>query len=84
MLMATACEASAKTNDDCGDRVARMRDALATTWEHADAPDGVATWVGPLYRDFQKSTDPKARAKLLDDGVARTIDGCYGLADVPP
>jgi hypothetical protein len=81
MLLALACEAGAKANDDCSDRVARMREGLATSWDRAEAPDGVADWVPAVYRDFRRASDPVARAKLLDDAVGRTIDGCYGLAD---
>lgn len=58
-----------------------MREVLATGWDREEAPDGLASWVGPLYREFRQSSDAKVRAKLLDDGVGRTINGCYGLAD---
>jgi len=58
-----------------------MRDVLGTTWERADASSDVAAWVPALYRNFRESDDPTRRAALLDEGVARTIKGCYGLSD---
>lgn len=58
-----------------------MREALGSAYHEPGAPTNVAAWVPALYRDFRSSSDMARRAALLDAGVTRTIDGCYGLAD---
>ncbi len=58
-----------------------MRKVLGQRYDDAQAPEDVAAWAKALYRDFRASPDINKRAALLDAGVARTIDGCYGLAD---
>lgn len=82
LLLVTACAPEPEPDDPrCDERVDRLRSELRSAYDATDAPPGVAEWVGPLFRDFTRTRDPKARAKLLDDGVGRTIAGCYGLGD---
>lgn len=83
LMLAAACE-PAKAQEpaqDCAPRVAHMRDGLLKGYDAPTVPEDVAPWVADVYRDFLGSSDPTARAKVLDAAVAKTIHGCYGIAD---
>lgn len=58
-----------------------MRDVLKSPFDGATAPGELPAWVAEAYQSLRKTSDPTARAKILDDAVGKTIDGCYGIAD---
>jgi hypothetical protein len=81
LLSVSACTAEPTPEEACAPRVERMRHDLESAYTGSGAPSDVAPWVQELYGRFTATDDMYARAALLQDGVGRTIDGCYGLAD---
>lgn len=81
LILAACGESAAAVVDDCPQRVAVMREVLKTPYDGEAPPPEVASWVSPIYREFRGTSDPTARARLLDDAVPETIHGCYGIAD---
>jgi hypothetical protein len=80
-LLAAACSGEPTEAEACAPRIERMREELASGYTSSEAPRDVAPWVQELYTGFVATSDMYARAAILQDGVGRTIDGCYGLAD---
>lgn len=81
VLLAAACSREPTDEETCGPRVERMQHELASAYAGSEAPGDVAPWVHELYGRFVATSDMYARAAILQDGVGRTIVGCYGLAD---
>lgn len=82
LALVAACGREPPPGDaGCSRRTDQLRETLRSAYSGNTPPVGVAGWVGPLYREFAATRDVTRRAALLDEGVARTIDGCYGLAD---
>ena len=81
LWLATACAAEPSQAEVCAPRIERMREQLTAAYVGDAAPSDLPAWVRELYLEIDASTDMYARAALLEAGIGRTIDGCYGLAD---
>jgi hypothetical protein len=81
VLLTAACTDASAELDTCSPRVQRMRQELASADQPGQAPSASPAWVHDLYRQLGASHDINLRARLLQDGIGRSIDGCYGLAD---
>lgn len=82
-LATAACEPATPPPPEveCGPRIDRMREVLTSPYDAPTAPPEMPRWVADAYKTFRGSSEPFARAKVLDDAVAKTIHGCYGIAD---
>ncbi len=82
LTLGAACsQADAETLGACRARVSNMRAAFAAPEPGHDAARTLPAWAQTLYQQLAQTHEPKARAALLDEGVSKAIDGCYGLAD---
>lgn len=82
LVAGAACsQADAQTLQACRARVSTMRAAFAAPEPGHDAARALPAWAQTLYEQLRQTHEPRARAALLDEGVGKTIDGCYGLAD---
>ena len=81
LVLLTGCDPDTAEIDACTPRIERMREQLSVAYAGDDVPADVAPWVLELHGRFAASKDMYARAAMLQDGVGRAVEGCYGLAD---
>lgn len=82
LALATACanEHEAK-RAACERRVEWMRERIGEAARDDEDPGPIPGWARELRAQIIARHDPTGRAALLGDGVARSLEGCYGIAD---
>lgn len=65
----------------CMARVDTMRAQLKGGSTNTRTLAQLPAWAQELHDRIMRSANVDERARLLDDAVVRSIEGCYGLAD---
>ncbi|MBK6920796.1 MAG: hypothetical protein IPH07_25595 [Deltaproteobacteria bacterium] len=77
----TSASADDEATQVCTARVDVMRRQLGGGSADTRMLAGLPAWAQALHDRITRSADVAERARLLDEAVVKSIDGCYGLAD---